>query len=1283
MKFVFKLSIFISIMLSIALAFENKFTHVDLGNGQGKIKLNHSIYIEDSANGYKRLVQVGGGHLAEIGMPELPQFTTFYQLDPSIKYDFKFEVLESYFIDDIEILPHQGMEKWEVENISSIDQNIYNSFNPFPVSNMSISDPVQGRGIQFVSIQVVPYKYYPKNRKLEVYSEINIIVEEIGYNDNFELNQPKRSHIFDNYYKNLIVNFEASDRPEDYQASTILYIGGGDWLNNSYVQDLLLWRHKQGYIVHAVSTSEIGASNGNENTIKNYIQEAYLNWENPPEIVGLIGDTNVIDCFYQPWGSGGWNSYNGASDTEYSLLDGNDLIPEVFIGRISGQGQSVMENVVNKTIQYEKALYVSDDWFNRAALVGDPTQSGNSTIFTSQYIENIMINYGMTGVETDYDGQGLSNWIIDQFQDGILYYNYRGIYGDTGTSPSNQYNNGYQTPFATVMTCGTGDFDEGNSQTESFVKLGSVSNPEGAVAAIGLSTTGTHTAYNNIIDMGIYHGIFVDKIWYAGGALASGDLAMIATYPSNPGNATEAFTGWSNLIGDPALHLWSSVPDNFVVDHVENISLGTTTTDIIVYNEDGETVEGAKVTLLMGDDIIFSTGLTNENGEITLNWSNVESGQVFITVIKRNHKPYEGSIEILSDLGSAVSVLPQAYEIISGQNQNINFSIKNYGDVVAEDISINLSSDYEHISILNSVFDIGNVNVEEVVEIIVPVYVHTSGFYLDDVILQFNINDKNGNNWTSNLFLDLIGPNLELVDYNGDIFPGSSTYLDLKFKNSGNLNLRNYSIDLLPSLDFYDLNSSSFNISELLIDQKISLNEFNVTFDANIINGAIIPLEVLFTGSDGFSRKQVINLTVGEVREGDPLGPDAYGYYIYDNGDVDYSLAPQYDWIEIADGLGEQLNLVDYGDGNYAGSYTYSSELIDLPFTFTFYGIDYDQIVVNTNGWISFGDFIMYSFRNYPIPGAGGPSPMVAAFWDDLRTGSGGYVHYYSTDDKVVIQWDDMRTYDGGSRETFQIILYNKEFLSPTITGDSELKIQYQEFNNTSDGYYPNGDTPTHGCYSTVGIENHLGDIGLGYTFNNQYPDAAPRLVDGSALWVTTGKMPRVSLSIENVDLVNGLLDIYIDNQEDVAGFQFEILGVDVLEASGGLSSNNDFLVSTSNSSVLGFSISGTTIPAGSGLLTEVSFTNFQGDEICFGTDPVNNVVSNVFGNILETTWGACFESSFMLGDLNGDGLLDILDLVTLASLILDNGFNPIGDINQDGHLDVLDIVNLINMILD
>ncbi|SVB39823.1 uncharacterized protein METZ01_LOCUS192677, partial [marine metagenome] len=503
MKHKIQLVIFI-MSISLLFAFENKFSYVNNVAGYGKVSLEHMPEFIDRSDGYTRLAKIGEGHTVINGMPELPNFTTFYQLDPSKVYEFQFQVLDSYTIENITILPHQGMEKWEVDEVSIINEDIYNSYNPYPEQNILVSERMQGRGVEFVSIQVIPYKYYPKDKKLEVYTSIDIQVVEIGDNPEHTITQIKRSRIFDEFYKDLIVNFEYSDRPDDYQASTILYIAGGSWLDNSYVQDLLYWRHKQGYIVYAVSTSEIGASSGNENTIKSYIQNAYETWENPPEIVGLIGDTDVIDCFYQSWGSGGgWNNYNGATDFDYSQLDGNDLIPEVFIGRISAQGQSVMENVVNKTIQYEKALYVSDEWFTKAALVADPTDSGNSTIFTNQYIENIMINHGMTGVATDYDGVGISNWLIDQFQDGILYYNYRGIYGAPGTSPSNQYNNGYETPFVAVMTCGTGDFDYGSSQSEEFVKMGSVNNPEGAVAAIGLSTTGTHNAYNNIIDMGI------------------------------------------------------------------------------------------------------------------------------------------------------------------------------------------------------------------------------------------------------------------------------------------------------------------------------------------------------------------------------------------------------------------------------------------------------------------------------------------------------------------------------------------------------------------------------------------------------------------------------------------------------------------------------------------------------------------------------------------------------------------------------------------------------------
>ena len=54
-----------------------------------------------------------------------------------------------------------------------------------------------------------------------------------------------------------------------------------------------------------------------------------------------------------------------------------------------------------------------------------------------------------------------------------------------------------------------------------------------------------------------------------------------------------------------------------------------------------------------------------------------------------------------------------------------------------------------------------------------------------------------------------------------------------------------------------------------------------------------------------------------------------------------------------------------------------------------------------------------------------------------------------------------------------------------------------------------------------------------------------------------------------------------------------------------------------------------------------------------------------------------------LMGDLNQDGTLNVLDIVLLANLILTGDeSNPLGDLNQDGMLNVLDIVLLVNAIL-
>ena len=58
--------------------------------------------------------------------------------------------------------------------------------------------------------------------------------------------------------------------------------------------------------------------------------------------------------------------------------------------------------------------------------------------------------------------------------------------------------------------------------------------------------------------------------------------------------------------------------------------------------------------------------------------------------------------------------------------------------------------------------------------------------------------------------------------------------------------------------------------------------------------------------------------------------------------------------------------------------------------------------------------------------------------------------------------------------------------------------------------------------------------------------------------------------------------------------------------------------------------------------------------------------------------------SSSLAGDLNSDGIVNVLDVVGLINIVLGTADeNTAGDLNGDGLYNVLDVVILVNIILD
>lgn len=147
-----------------------------------------------------------------------------------------------------------------------------------------------------------------------------------------------------------------------------------------------------------------------------------------------------------------------------------------------------------------------------------------------------------------------------------------------------------------------------------------------------------------------------------------------------------------------------------------------------------------------------------------------------------------------------------------------------------------------------------------------------------------------------------------------------------------------------------------------------------------------------------------------------------------------------------------------------------SSSIINLPFSFCFYGTQQDSLYINNNGNISFGDpYTTFSGVAFPDT-----FQMVAPFWGDVDTSppssgvSGGQVLYKITPTALIINWVDVGYYNAkvDKRNTFQLIITDGN--DPLIANGNNVAFCYKDMQWTT-GEASGGTNGFGGTPATVG----------------------------------------------------------------------------------------------------------------------------------------------------------------------------------------------------------------------
>ena len=131
--------------------------------------------------------------------------------------------------------------------------------------------------------------------------------------------------------------------------------------------------------------------------------------------------------------------------------------------------------------------------------------------------------------------------------------------------------------------------------------------------------------------------------------------------------------------------------------------------------------------------------------------------------------------------------------------------------------------------------------------------------------------------------------------------PGETIDIRIELSNGGSTDALSVSGSITCASPFVEIIDGSGTWSTVNSGGS-SMNgddHFQISTTEETIPGTIAHLIVNVETEDGYVSNSILEVQIGTPTVNDPVGPDAHGYYIYDNEDIDYLLSPTYEWVEI------------------------------------------------------------------------------------------------------------------------------------------------------------------------------------------------------------------------------------------------------------------------------------------------------------------------------------------------------------------------------------------------
>jgi hypothetical protein len=875
-------------------------------------------------------------------------------------------------------------------------------------------------------------------------------------------------------------------------------------------------------------------------TIKQYIQQEYANGD--LEYLMLIGDStgNIV---VPTWTEANpeHSDESKVGDNAYLTVDGDDYIPDILGGRVSVNSQTDIARYFTKVYGYETdPPRDNTHWFETAICVAGNYSDNTypvTPVWNVNWARNRLVTTGcITDADTFYyhdnNDPPADHWtqaIIDSISAGTCLVFYRGWAAQDGWQFPQLRNQdllhngvetmhtGWRLPAFLAVVCGSADFawSSGKCLAELLtVGYGSVATPNGAIVYYGASDTHTNTRHNNAMLAGETDAMLIDDLRSTGAIAAAGEMLAYQQFPleREPQGAAHSSVEYYvfhvfNILGDPETQIYVCQPQDMNVSIANPLNTGMSLVDVLV-QAGGMPLQNAVVTLRAGTDGPVSSVTSDGTGHswVPIDLRGATNAQ--LTVWKSKYFLQMQDVPVAAaDFDAAVTGVnwQDGGDNLPNPGETIPFTLNvQYVGTSASNVNATLTSLDPRITIVNGTANLGTLTPGQQVTTS-PMSLTLAAGLADgehpNVQVQFS-----GNGTVNRLFAvpvnapDALMLSLTVNDGNGILEPNETASVTVTLRNVGHQNASNltatvYSWDNSVTFPDNQISWGAVNVGQ----DVASSDPFQITLADHVTPGRQIQLRYTISNNGVLLGTRGQTLATGVVTIRSPTGPDAYGYYAYEDIDTGFTATPSYQWIELDPAHG--------GAGGTADTVRddrFFQKQLPPPFTFTFYGQTYSSLWICSNGWVSFENPLLPEFRNWELPMTMAPWLLIAPYWEDLEIDTTlpnqdslwSIWSRWDSPNRFIIMWRAFNRAglsSGGNSapEAFELILKHN------ATGDDDMLFQYDTVTQRDNGANPSN-------YSTVGIQNYYMQTGLTLTYANMYPPSMDSLTTGRAIRITT-----------------------------------------------------------------------------------------------------------------------------------------------------------------------------------